>query len=196
MLFMSKRTCTYVFVVLSLFLLIGIVQKFSFIQTAFASESINASSYKRTHLTLYEEKSRLAKAISKKYKRIKYKEALHVVNLSYQYADKHELDASLLIALIATESGFNKQAVSTEGASGYTQVHAKYHKNKIKGRNIFDTHVNIEVGSTILMECFQKYENKYRSLACYNGATNKSKATKFYNAVTHNEKEILEILST
>ncbi len=76
----------------------------------------------------------------------------------------------LLIGTIAVESQFNPLAKSRHGAKGIMQVVTRYHRDKIRNRNIFDPKVGIEVGTQILAECYARHKgNQHRTLNCYNG---------------------------
>lgn len=139
------------------------------------------------------EKDQVSEAIVKLYKHISIKEALEVVDYAYKYAELHGLDPSLLIGIIATESSFKRKAVSKEGAAGYTQVLAKYHKDKLKGRNIFHPGVNIEIGSMILSNCMANNSNINKALGCYNGTKDKTKIAKFKSVVNKRSYEIFQL---
>ena len=137
---------------------------------------------------LYE--SWVAKGVAELYPRIDETEARKVVSLVNYYAQEMDISPTVALAMIGTESSFRKNAVSPTGA-GYTQVYPKYHKDKIKNRNIFKTQVNIEVGLTILSDCVKKRGNYQKALACYNGAVSKDKAKLYNSKIKKHEKKIL-----
>lgn len=149
------------------------------------NQSINA----KTTLSYEEhmEKEKAAKAISKMYRYIDYKGAMQLVTSVYDHAKTHGIRPSLLLAMIATESSFKRTARSKKGAVGYLQVIPKYHWNKIKGRNLWDTDVNVQVGVLVLKECYKKHRSERRALACYNGATSPEKAKLYYQQVAKNQ---------
>lgn len=141
----------------------------------------------------YEEKLRLAKAITSLYKKVSFREAFKVVDLTYKEAEINSVKPTLALGLIAHESGFNKVARSSRGAIGYTQVLPRWHQDKIKGRNIQDPYVNIQVGMQVLGLCFKKSNNDSRkALACYNGATKKKQINTYINAVYSQKQKILQ----
>lgn len=152
----------------------------------------NQSTTTKTTLTYEEhiEKEKAAKAISKMYRYIDYKGAMQLVTSVYDHAKSHGLRPSLLLAMIATESSFKRTARSNKGAVGYLQVIPKYHWNKIRGRNLWDTDVNVQVGTLVLKECYRKHRNEKRALACYNGATTPEKADLYYQQVARNQHAI------
>lgn len=85
-------------------------------------------------------------------------------------AASHDIPVDLLVGLITVESRFNAKAKSPYGAQGITQVVPRYHRAKIKGRNIFDPRVGIEVGTLILRECLDRFnDNRRQALYCYSG---------------------------
>lgn len=87
----------------------------------------------------------------------------------YANAYTHDLDPHLVLAVLRTESRFDAKARSHEGAKGLMQVIPRWHKDKLRGRDVFNARVNIEVGTQILADCFQKHKSQLRSLSCYSG---------------------------
>lgn len=143
-----------------------------------------------------QEQIKLAKAIDRIYKKVSYSEALSIVKVTYIYARKHSIKPTLALGLIAAESSFNRRARSIHGAIGYMQVVPKWHQDKIKGRNLEDLHVNIQVGMNVLGDCFKKFKgNTNKALGCYNGATQQDKVNQYVNKVNHRKHEILQLAS-
>lgn len=141
------------------------------------------------------EEERVAKAVSRIYKNVKLSDAKKVVRLVYKHAKKQRIKPTLVVGLIASESGFRRTVVSSHGAVGYAQVMPKYHQDKIAGRDIFDPKVNIEVGVKILGDCLRKKKDINKALGCYNGATTSNGAMKYINQVRKNEKRIVKLAS-
>lgn len=135
------------------------------------------------NMSLFVEQDQAITAITKKYKRVSYDTAVKLVYTVYEESLKQQVDPKLILALIATESAFNQNAISSEGAKGFMQVIPKWHQDKIKGRNIFNMHVNIEVGIEIYKECASRNKSNHSILACYNGATTYERAIVFKQAV-------------
>lgn len=131
----------------------------------------------------------MRKAIKKVYGRDFNKQLIEYV---YQEASKNDLEGDLIIGLIAAESSFRPSVKSSVGAIGYAQVWPKWHQDKIKGRDILNPYVNIEVAAKFLRECFDKNDNRtYEALACYNGSSNnKPAADRYYQRVTHRLHEL------
>lgn len=112
-----------------------------------------------------------AKRITDKYVYVHKKDARVVVQEVFKYAKANNLDPVLLLSIISAESSFKRTVVSGMGGVGYTQVVPKYHQKKIRGRDLRDPSVNIEVGAKILRECFDTHRSRNRALGCYNGSS-------------------------
>lgn len=96
--------------------------------------------------------------------------AKKIVDNVYAYAEKHEVDPVLVLAMMKNESTFNEKAVSREGARGLLQVIPKYHKDKLKGRNPHDVVVSIDAGIQVLKEYLADNGNNVRhALHKYSG---------------------------
>ena len=96
--------------------------------------------------------------------------AKKIVDNVYAYAEKHEVDPVLVLAMMKNESTFNEKAVSREGARGLLQVIPKYHKDKLKGRNPHDVVVSIDAGIQVLKEYLADNGNNVRqALQKYSG---------------------------
>ena len=79
-------------------------------------------------------------------------QAKTIVAAVYAHSYLNEIDPNVVFKIIKIESSFNRFAKSKHNAMGLMQVMPKWHKNKIKGRDIYETNVNIEVGCIILKE--------------------------------------------
>ena len=107
-------------------------------------------------------------------------------------AATHDIPLELLVGLITVESRFNTKAVSSHGAKGLTQVMPRYHKAKIKGRDIFDPRVGIEVGSLVLRDCLNKHHgNHLMALSCYSGSKG-AQAVKYQQSVLTQTKRFTQ----
>lgn len=101
---------------------------------------------------------------------------LALLKLVHQEASKASLSPELVLALIQTESSFDRFAVSSVGAQGLMQV-MPFWKDVI-GRpqdNLTDIATNLRYGSTILSHYLDKEKgNLTRALARYNGSLGKT----------------------
>lgn len=139
---------------------------------------------------------KLARNISRKYRHISHPEALRVVNIASREAKLNDLDVDFVLGVIATESSFNRLAISHVGAKGYMQVIPKWHQNRINGRDIYDTEVNIQVGVAYLRECIDRRGGIRGGLACYNGAVTPSKVDEYNTSVTRNTIQINSMVAS
>jgi soluble lytic murein transglycosylase-like protein len=103
-----------------------------------------------------------------------YKQVKHLLR---EAASEHQIDYELLQALIATESGFDAQAVSPRGAVGLMQlmpVTARHYgvvadKKRTVANKLTDPRVNIRAGSLYLRDMISRFPGRLElALAAYN----------------------------
>ncbi len=86
--------------------------------------------------------------------RIRRDNAQRIIHAVYQASGDSHIPASLILAVIATESGFNARARSTAGAAGLMQVLPRCHADLIAhlkpNQDLFDPEPNIDIGTRIL----------------------------------------------
>jgi len=85
------------------------------------------------------------------------------------------IDPLLIVAIIATESGFKTDAVSKMGAKGLMQIIPRFHQDKIgkQGKNaLFDPQFNVRVGTRVLHEAMNRYGSTAKALQYYSGSLN------------------------
>lgn len=84
-------------------------------------------------------------------------------------AARHHVDALLLAAIVATESGFSARAVSPQGARGLMQVIPEVAQDYGIEGDLLDPAVNVEVGSRFVSGLLKDYKGDVeRALAAYN----------------------------
>jgi soluble lytic murein transglycosylase-like protein len=92
-------------------------------------------------------------------------------------ARTHDIDYELLQALVATESGFDAQAVSPKGARGLMQLMpATAERYGVRGdaratqeHKLFDPRVNVAAGSRYLRDLIARFQGRIElALAAYN----------------------------
>jgi soluble lytic murein transglycosylase-like protein len=111
--------------------------------------------------------------LSKKY-RVAPEPVSALVAEAYEVGRKTKLDPTLILAVMAVESGFNPFAQSPVGAQGLMQVMTGVHSDKyeIFGGKLaaFDPVTNLRVGVKVLQECIQRAGSLQGGLKFYVGA--------------------------
>ena len=113
--------------------------------------------------------------LSKKY-RVAPEPLSALVAEAYDLGRRTKLDPTLILAIMAVESGFNPFAQSAMGAQGLMQVMTKIHGDKYEtfGGNLaaFDPLTNLRVGVKVLQECIARAGSLEGGLRFYVGAAN------------------------
>ena len=99
-----------------------------------------------------------------------------LVSEAFEIGAKTKLEPTLILAIMAIESGFNPFAQSPVGAQGLMQVMTKVHTEKYEnfGGNLaaFDPVTNLRVGVKVLQECIARAGSIEGGLKYYVGAAN------------------------
>jgi Transglycosylase SLT domain len=99
-----------------------------------------------------------------------------LVAQAFEIGQKAKLDPTLILAIMAIESGFNPFAQSKVGAQGLMQVMTKIHSDKYEnfggGFAAFDPVTNLRVGVKVLQECISRAGSIEGGLKYYVGAAN------------------------
>lgn len=113
--------------------------------------------------------------LSKKY-RVAPEPLSALVAEAYDIGGRTKLDPTLILAIMAVESGFNPFAQSAVGAQGLMQVMTKIHGDKYEtfGGHLaaFDPLTNLRVGVKVLQECIARAGSLEGGLRFYVGAAN------------------------
>jgi soluble lytic murein transglycosylase-like protein len=113
--------------------------------------------------------------LSKKYK-VAPEPLSALVAEAYSLGAKAKLDPTLILAIMAIESGFNPFAQSPVGAQGLMQVMTKVHSDKYEdfGGKLaaFDPITNLRVGVKVLQGCISQAGSIEGGLKYYVGAAN------------------------
>lgn len=113
--------------------------------------------------------------LSKKY-RVAPEPVSALVAEAYEIGERAKLDPTLILAIMAIESGFNPFAQSPVGAQGLMQVMTGVHQDKYENFGgklaAFDPVTNLRVGVKVLQECIQRAGSLHAGLKFYVGAAN------------------------
>lgn len=164
----------------------------------------NSNNSQITQINQLYDFTKLENYIVNKYKNISNTDARNIVKTSYQYAQKRNLEHTLVLAIIEGESNFNKSIKSSANAVGLMQVIPKYHQETIKkavnentttkSNSIYDIENNIASGTNIIRQYIDKYKNIPRALQAYRGQHNNMQyAKKILNFQQEIKNHLLKI---
>lgn len=121
------------------------------------------------------QQANLAYWLSKKY-RVAPEPLSALVSEAYDVGPSNQIEPTLILAVMAVESGFNPFAQSHVGAQGLMQVMTKVHEQKYQGFGgalaAFDPVANVRVGVSVLKECINRAGSLDGGLKLYVGAGN------------------------
>ncbi|MCF8159472.1 MAG: lytic transglycosylase domain-containing protein [Polaromonas sp.] len=124
---------------------------------------------------LPKQQAALAFWLSKKY-RVAPEPISALVSEAYSIGARVKLDPTLILAVMAVESGFNPFAQSAVGAQGLMQVMTKIHSDKYQSFGgkfaAFDPLANLHVGVKVLQDCIRVAGSVEGGLKYYVGAAN------------------------
>jgi hypothetical protein len=110
-----------------------------------------------------------------------------LVAAAHDIGHKVELDPTLILAIMAVESGFNPFAQSPVGAQGLMQVMTSVHHQKYSpfGGKLaaFDPVTNLRVGVRVLLACIERAGSVEGGLKFYVGAANLEDDSGYANKV-------------
>ncbi len=117
----------------------------------------------------------LAFWLSKKY-RVAPEPVSALVAEAFELGKRTKLEPTLILAVVAVESGFNPFAQSHVGAQGLMQVMTRVHSDKYESFGgqlaAFDPVANLRVGVKVLHECISRAGSVEAGLRHYVGAAN------------------------
>ncbi|WP_067067410.1 lytic transglycosylase domain-containing protein [Roseateles chitosanitabidus] len=118
-----------------------------------------------------------------------------LVKEAWDVGQRARVDPTLILSVMAIESGFNPFAQSAVGAQGLMQVMTRVHDDKYEafGGNLaaFDPITNLRVGVQVLKECIQRAGSLEEGLRRYVGAANLPDDTGYAGRVLA-EQELLK----
>ena len=146
---------------------------------------------------LSSQQAAVASWISKKYS-VAQEPVGTLVAEAFDIGHKVKLDPTLILAIMAIESGFNPFAQSPVGAQGLMQVMTKVHHEKyakIGGRlAAFDPVANLRVGVKVLQECITRAGSIEGGLKYYVGAANLESDGGYANKVMAERARMLAVV--
>jgi len=148
-------------------------------QVASAGIEVEAGAIERATASnpkdLPKQQAAVAYWLSKKY-RVAPEPLSALVSEAYEIGDRTKLDPTLILAVMAVESGFNPFAQSAVGAQGLMQVMTRVHSDKYESFGgklaAFDPVTNLRVGVKVLQECIARAGSLEGGLRFYVGAAN------------------------
>lgn len=102
-------------------------------------------------------------------------QATKIVSAVYKYSMVYDIDPNIIFRIMQVESMYRVRAKPANGNStGLMQVIPRWHRDKIKGRDLFNIDVNVEVGTRIFKDCLTRTNGNTRAaLWCYNASSKK-----------------------
>ncbi len=123
---------------------------------------------------LTRQQATLATWIARRYK-VAPEPIAALVQEAWSIGQRADLDPTLILAVMAVESGFNPFAQSAAGAQGLMQVMTRIHTAKYESFGgklaAFDPISNLRVGVQVLKDCIQLTGSLHAGLRYYVGAT-------------------------
>lgn len=118
---------------------------------------------------------------------------------AFEIGQKTKLDPTLILAVMAVESGFNPFAQSPVGAQGLMQVMTQVHQKKYEdfGGKLaaFDPVTNLRVGVKVLQECIARAGSVEGGLKYYVGAGNSEVDGGYAGKVMAEHSRLLAVVS-
>ena len=147
---------------------------------------------------LPKQQAKVAYWLSKKY-RVAPEPISALVAEAYRIGISSKLDPTLILAIMAIESGFNPFAQSPVGAQGLMQVMTKVHGDKYETAGgtlaAFDPMTNLRVGVKVLQECIKRAGSIEGGLRYYVSAANLEGDGGYAQKVLDEHARILSVAS-
>lgn len=94
--------------------------------------------------------------------------ANYLATLIYTHSNKHNLDCYYTFSVIEVESSFKQNAISSKGALGLMQIMPMWcGEFRIRKKDLFDSEINISVGTELLRRHIDKYKSPRTALRVY-----------------------------
>lgn len=122
-----------------------------------------------------------------------------LVQEAWHVGQSASLDPTLILAIVAIESGFNPFAQSAVGAQGLMQVMTGVHDKKYQAfggkLTAFDPVTNLRVGVQVLKECINRAGGLEAGLRFYVGAANLDDDGGYATKVLSEQRHLLRVAS-
>jgi len=122
-----------------------------------------------------------------------------LVQEAWSVGQRARVEPTLILAIMAIESGFNPFAQSAVGAQGLMQVMTHVHDDKYEAfggtRAAFDPVTNLRVGVQVLKDCIQRAGNIEDGLKFYVGAANLSDDAGYAAKVLSEDEQLRAVAS-
>ena len=145
---------------------------------------------------LPKQQANLAYWLSRKY-RVAAEPLSALITEAYDLGPNNGIEPTLILAVMAVESGFNPFAQSHVGAQGLMQVMTKVHSDKYQGFGgnlaAFDPVANLRVGVNVLRDCIQRGGGVEGGLKLYVGAGNTKDDGGYVSKVLAEQKRLQQV---
>ena len=162
------------------------------------SHLVDHSAMDRGILRTEAERKAVASHLAKKFQ-LSPEDTAHYVAQAIAVGKEVNLDPTLILAVMATESSFNPRAESRAGAQGLMQVRTHVHQEKFEPYGgplaAFIPEANIRVGALILKACIAKAGSLEAGLKNYLGAPNAASGINTYTGKVFSEREELRSIA-
>jgi hypothetical protein len=162
------------------------------------SHLIDHSAMDRSILRTESERKAVSSHLAKKFQ-LSPEDTAHYVAQAIAVGKEVNLDPTLILAVMATESSFNPRAESRAGAQGLMQVRTHVHQEKFEPYGgplaAFIPEANIRVGALILKACIAKAGSLEAGLKNYLGAPNAASGINTYTGKVFSEREELRSIA-
>ena len=146
--------------------------------------------------SLPKQQANIAYWLSRKY-RVAPEPISALVAEAYDIGQQKRIDPTLILAVMAIESGFNPFAQSTMGAQGLMQVRTEVHTDKYDNFGgdfaAFDPVANLRVGVEVLREAIQRNGGIEAGLRQYVGAALSGEDGGYVNKVLAEQQRIKDV---
>ena len=148
---------------------------------------------------LLPEQAKVTHWLSRKYK-VSPQPLSMLVSEAWQLGQLSQLPPTLILAVMAVESGFNPFAKGTQGAMGLMQIEPGAHEdtlNQFGGKlAAFDPQTNLRIGARLLQSSIQQAGSVEEGLRLYGRSSGQTNDTVYVDRVMAEHKQLERIVQT